>query len=56
MIFTFFFSLNIRLYHPLKIYILHPYDYYKGHKFSTNHFVRNFLQPTYKNDMCHLSM
>jgi hypothetical protein len=26
------------------------------HKFSINRFVGNFLQPTYKNDACPLSM
>jgi hypothetical protein len=28
----------------------------KGQKFSTNWFVKNFLQLTYKNDMCPLNM
>jgi hypothetical protein len=28
----------------------------KGQKFPTNWFVENFLQPTYKNDMCPLNM
>jgi hypothetical protein len=27
-----------------------------GHKFPTNRFVGNFLQSTYKNDTCPLSM
>jgi hypothetical protein len=28
----------------------------QGHKFFTNRFVRNFIQSTYKSDMCHLNM
>jgi len=30
--------------------------YMLGEKFPTNWFVRNVLQLTYKNDMCHLNM
>jgi kynureninase len=28
----------------------------EGQKFPTNQFVGNFIQPTYKSDMCHLNM
>jgi hypothetical protein len=28
----------------------------KGQKFLTNRFVKNFIQPTYKSDMCPLNM
>jgi len=50
---TYFFIDAIK---KLHMYLLHMSILYVScMKFSTNRFVRNFIQPTYKIDMCPLT-
>jgi len=52
---TFFYLFNAIKKVCEKYMLFKQYVLLIGHKFPTNWFVRNFLQPTYKNDTCLLA-